>query len=250
MEMNCCTELICKLAHIWAYWSWYASWFTYGLIGAFAVGPFWRPSGSFLVHVWRLSARQAANRPAWQKQARAHSIASKIVLSMMTLPFFLHLHIGWNNQNLLINKYSNKIPWSHNSILLSYLIGKLNHIDFLAISCNNSTSNRSLHMWALTSRFLNVVHMLHYLNDFSPIQVSFFHTFMLHINHSAPIVCSSLCSSTLIISANKSLQMRCIIFSNVCKHFDLLFSLCVGDYLVVFILFTNLFTGWNCFSSN
>jgi hypothetical protein len=64
--MSCCTDLICKLAHIW------------GLIGAFAVRFFWRPSGSFLVHVWRLSARQAANRPAWQKQARAHSIASKL----------------------------------------------------------------------------------------------------------------------------------------------------------------------------
>lgn len=49
-----------------------------GLSGAFAVRPFLRPSGSFLVHVWRLSARQAANRPAWQKQARAHSIASKL----------------------------------------------------------------------------------------------------------------------------------------------------------------------------
>ncbi len=64
--MSCCAELICKLAHIWAYG------------GAFAVRPFLRPSGSFLVHVWRLSARQAANRPAWQKQAWAHSIASKL----------------------------------------------------------------------------------------------------------------------------------------------------------------------------
>jgi hypothetical protein len=128
----CWPPMACFIAFYplsWMEWvaalSWYASCLTYGLIGAFTVRPLLRPSGSFLVHVWRLSARQAANRPAWQKQAWAHSIASKLGVSMLRIGCQFGLQIrpqGTLNRHSLLFRYYGmgparslppRVEWAH-----------------------------------------------------------------------------------------------------------------------------------------